>query len=111
MTQKDGYFADAENTNQNTHMKGNKLFENYPIDAKFWDEMNTEGSVRQHYAAVAKGISQLDAQDLRRKEQLAQELFMNQGITFTVYFENEGIERIFPFDIIVIQNIQFVFRF
>ena len=81
-------------------MKGNKLFENYPINAKFWDEMNTEGSVRQHYAAVAKGISQLDVHDLRRKEQLAQELFMNQGITFTVYFENEGIERIFPFDII-----------
>ena len=25
---------------------------------------------------------------------------MSQGITFTVYSENEGIERIFPFDII-----------
>ena len=25
---------------------------------------------------------------------------MNQGITFTVYSDDEGIERIFPFDII-----------
>ncbi len=81
-------------------MKGNKLFESYNVSPKFWDEMHTEGTTRSHYAAVAKGISALDLGDLMRKEQLAQELFMNQGITFTVYFENEGIERIFPFDII-----------
>jgi uncharacterized circularly permuted ATP-grasp superfamily protein len=37
---------------------------------------------------------------LLQKHKLAAELFMSQGITFTVYSENEGIERIFPFDII-----------
>ena len=37
---------------------------------------------------------------LQQKEKLASELFMNQGITFTVYNDNAGIERIFPFDII-----------
>ena len=81
-------------------MKGNKLFENYQVSPKLWDEMHTEGAIRSHYSAVAKGISALNINDLMRKEQLAQELFMNQGITFTVYFENEGIERIFPFDIV-----------
>jgi uncharacterized circularly permuted ATP-grasp superfamily protein len=88
-------------------MKGNKLFESYNVSPKFWDEMHTvqgtpngEGTTRSHYAAVAKGISNLDLGDLMRKEQLAQELFMSQGITFTVYFEDEGVERIFPFDII-----------
>jgi uncharacterized circularly permuted ATP-grasp superfamily protein len=88
-------------------MKGNKLFESYNVSPKFWDEMHTvqetpngEGATRSHYAAVAKGISNLDLGDLMRKEQLAQELFMSQGITFTVYFEDEGVERIFPFDII-----------
>jgi uncharacterized circularly permuted ATP-grasp superfamily protein len=88
-------------------MKGNKLFESYNVSPKFWDEMHTvqetpngEGATRSHYAAVAKGISNLDLVDLMRKEQLAQELFMSQGITFTVYFEDEGVERIFPFDII-----------
>ncbi|MGO8056550.1 circularly permuted type 2 ATP-grasp protein, partial [Rhizobium leguminosarum] len=30
----------------------------------------------------------------------ASELFMNQGITFTVYSDDAGIERIFPFDIL-----------
>ena len=81
-------------------MTGNKLFENYQVSPKLWDEMHTEGGIRNHYSAVANGISALDTEDLMRKEQLAQKLFMNQGITFTVYFENEGIERIFPFDII-----------
>ena len=37
---------------------------------------------------------------LHDKDKLASELFMNQGITFTVYSDNEGIERIFPYDII-----------
>jgi uncharacterized circularly permuted ATP-grasp superfamily protein len=81
---------------------GNQLFKNYQAQSKFWDEMaaNTEGEVRQHYNAVVKTMSQLPTTALRRKEDLAKELFMNQGITFTVYFENEGIERIFPFDIV-----------
>ena len=87
----------------------NQLFEQYQPRPDFWDEMaantpNIAGHVadnfRQHYAAVVKTLSQLPTTALHRKEDLAKELFMNQGITFTVYFENEGIERIFPFDII-----------
>ncbi len=87
----------------------NQLFKSYQPQLDFWDEMvvNTdlssgthEGVFRQHYDAVVKTMSQLPTTSLHRKEELAKELFMNQGITFTVYFENEGIERIFPFDII-----------
>ena len=37
---------------------------------------------------------------LQQKDKLASELFMNQGITFTVYSDDAGIEKIFPFDII-----------
>ncbi len=82
--------------------KSNQLFDTYQPRPTFWDEMatNTEGACRQHYEGVVKALSQLPLTALTRKEELARELFMNQGITFTVYFENEGIERIFPFDII-----------
>ncbi len=38
--------------------------------------------------------------ELSKKEELAKKLFMSQGITFTVYSSGEGIEKIFPFDII-----------
>jgi len=82
-------------------MAKNDLFQNYQVGPELWDEMRTqEGTVRQHYDMVVQELSQLPPEALHRKEELAKQLFMNQGITFTVYFENEGIERIFPFDII-----------
>jgi uncharacterized circularly permuted ATP-grasp superfamily protein len=82
-------------------MANNPLLDHFKVNPEFWDEMIApDGSVRPHYKNVLEGLSGLSTDDLLRKEKLAQDLFMNQGVTFTVYFENEGIERIFPFDII-----------
>ncbi len=82
-------------------MVKNDLFEGYRVATGQWDEMCiANGSMRQHYAAVVHELSLLPLDALHRKEELARQLFMHQGITFTVYSENEGIERIFPFDII-----------
>ncbi len=82
-------------------MAKNDLFQDYQVASELWDEMRLpEGAVRQHYEKVVRELSLLPPDALQRKEELARQLFMNQGITFTVYFENEGIERIFPFDII-----------
>ncbi len=82
-------------------MANNSLFENYRVGPGLWDEMcSPEGAIRTQYANVVRELSMLPPDALLRKEELAKQLFMNQGITFTVYFENEGIERIFPFDII-----------
>lgn len=82
-------------------MGSGTIFEQYTPRPGFWDEMReANGHFRPHYQSVVEGMGMLSAPELARKEQLARELFMNQGITFTVYFENEGIERIFPFDII-----------
>lgn len=92
-----------------TKRNENQLFDSYQPRPDFWDEMaanipdlqgQVAGGFRRHYDSVVKTLSQLPTTALHRKEELAKELFMNQGITFTVYFENEGIERIFPFDII-----------
>jgi len=55
---------------------------------------------RDQYRNVVQAFNQLDVASLQQKEKLAGELFMNQGITFTVYNDDAGIERIFPFDII-----------
>jgi uncharacterized circularly permuted ATP-grasp superfamily protein len=66
----------------------------------FWDEMKAGGEFREPYRNVVHVLKQLNVQSLQQKEKLASELFMNQGITFTVYNDEAGIERIFPFDII-----------
>jgi len=77
-----------------------ELFNNYPTSADVWDEMHDSQQVRTPYQHVVNYLSQLAPGELAKKEELAKKLFMSQGITFTVYSSGEGIEKIFPFDII-----------
>ncbi|MCU0395257.1 MAG: circularly permuted type 2 ATP-grasp protein, partial [Chitinophagaceae bacterium] len=65
-----------------------------------WDEMFSYDGVRERYRPVFEALQQMQAGDLEAKDRQAADFFMNQGITFTVYSDNKGIERIFPFDII-----------
>ncbi len=76
------------------------VFSNYCMVPMSWDEMCDGSQVRLPYQQVFETLNQLSAGSLNDKDRLASELFMSQGITFTVYSDNEGIERIFPFDII-----------
>jgi uncharacterized circularly permuted ATP-grasp superfamily protein len=81
-------------------MVSDGLLDSYVGSQGFWDEMRVGGEFRDLYRNVVHALKQLDVHSLQQKEKLASELFMNQGITFTVYNDNAGIERIFPFDII-----------
>lgn len=62
--------------------------------------MFTNEGVRERYRHVMESLQQMSLSALDIKDRQASDFFMNQGITFTVYSDNEGIERIFPFDII-----------
>ena len=81
-------------------MKNPALFDDYKIVPGTWDEMYEQGKVREPYQGVYNFLRQIQPDDLSKKEELAKRLFMSQGITFTVYSSGEGIEKIFPFDII-----------
>src|SRR6201992_4388206 len=82
-------------------MQESAYFDKYSPINGVWDEMyGTNASVRDHYRKVIEYISGESADELNKKEELAKRLFMSQGITFTVYNSGEGIEKIFPFDII-----------
>ena len=81
-------------------MKNQALFDDYKIVPGTWDEMYEQGKVREPYLGVYNFLRQIQPDDLSKKEELAKRLFMSQGITFTVYSSGEGIEKIFPFDII-----------
>lgn len=76
------------------------LLDAYSCSNGIWDEMCDERQIRDHYSHVFTSLKELDVAALQQKDRLAGELFMNQGITFTVYSDDAGIERIFPFDII-----------
>jgi uncharacterized circularly permuted ATP-grasp superfamily protein len=82
-------------------MQESAYFDKYSPIEGVWDEMYGPNSkIRDHYRKVIEYVSRESADDLNRKEELAKRLFMSQGITFTVYNSGEGIEKIFPFDII-----------
>lgn len=81
-------------------MTGTDLFEQYDGYPGMYDEMCQEHHIRSQYSKVFEDMSGIPVEVLQQKDLLAGELFMNQGITFTVYNDDAGIERIFPFDII-----------
>ena len=83
-----------------TSMTGHQLFELYKTYPDTWDEMCHQSNIRSQYGQVYNDFSKYPLDILQQKDKLAGELFMNQGITFTVYSDEAGIEKIFPFDII-----------
>lgn len=77
------------------------FIKNYFNHPKTYDEMFLNGdNYRNHYTNFINNFSKESLENLNKKEELAKKLFMSQGITFTVYDSGEGIEKIFPFDII-----------
>lgn len=76
------------------------ILETYNLQPNVWDELMSADGVRESYAHVVKAVESLSAEEMGQKDELAKKLFMTQGITFTVYSDNEGVEKIFPFDII-----------
>jgi len=82
-------------------MTNNTLFSAYDKLPKTWDEMyNNNEAFRTQYQEFVKYLEKTSPDKLTKKEDLSKQLFMSQGVTFTVYNDNEGIEKIFPFDII-----------
>ncbi|MDX8129537.1 circularly permuted type 2 ATP-grasp protein [Methylomonas sp. OY6] len=67
----------------------------------FFDEMRTStGSVRRLYQPFAKWLSSTDHAQLMQKSREAEMLFRRVGITFNVYGDEAGAERLIPFDVV-----------
>ncbi len=71
----------------------------YRKEPNFYDEMfEAGGKVRPLYSPLAERLGTMGDAELRRRCEMADLLLRNQGVTFTVYSEKEGIEKVFPFD-------------
>ena len=57
-------------------------------------------SARSHYRRYAQWFSDQPEQRLAQKRAEADALFHRVGITFAVYGQDEGAERLIPFDIV-----------
>ena len=76
------------------------MFEHYEVDGLFDEMFAAPGEPRPHYRAVAQRLMGLGAAAFARRVRMADVTFRNQGITFTVYSDERGVEKIFPFDLI-----------
>jgi uncharacterized circularly permuted ATP-grasp superfamily protein len=76
------------------------IFDDYSLDG-FYDEMfDAEGRPRPGAGAVVDRFNELPLEELRRRQQSAEKALLQMGITFSVYGDEQGTERIFPFDIV-----------
>ncbi len=75
-------------------------FDGYETEG-FFDEMfDAGGKPRPGASLVVDRINSLPAEELIRRQRAAERALLHLGITFSVYGDESGTERIFPFDII-----------
>ncbi len=67
----------------------------------FYDELFLEdGTPRTEAKPLIERLGSLSIEEIKRRQQAAQNALFKLGVTFNVYSDDQGTERIFPFDIV-----------
>ncbi len=67
----------------------------------FFDELvDEDGHIRAHNAPMVEQLAKFTVEELGRAQRRLDASFVDQGITFTVYDDGEGLERTFPMDML-----------
>jgi uncharacterized circularly permuted ATP-grasp superfamily protein len=77
-----------------------RLFKGYDREIFFDEMVAADGKVRPHYARFRELLQSLTTQEFDIKRQSVDLAFLRQGITFNVYGDSAGAEKIFPFDLL-----------
>jgi len=77
-----------------------ELFSSYESPAGYDEMMDADGSARLQYRPLFDELRASSPGELGLRQVEADKAFLTQGITFTVYGDEEGTERIFPFDLL-----------
>src|SRR3989440_8861750 len=72
----------------------------YTLDAAFDEMLDADGRPRPHYQELYHRLLEMPAETLYQRQQAANTAFLNQGITFTIYGDDGGTERIWPYDLL-----------
>ena len=77
-----------------------ELFSSYESPVGYDEMMDADGSARLQYRPLFDELRGSSPGELGLRQVEADKAFLTQGITFTVYGDEEGTERIFPFDLL-----------
>lgn len=75
-------------------------FQAYALTAAYDEMFDANGATRAQYEPLFNRLQLIDPQEMHQRQSAADLAFLHQGITFTVYGQHEGTERIFPYDLI-----------
>jgi uncharacterized circularly permuted ATP-grasp superfamily protein len=67
-----------------------------PLPGTF-DELIGPDGPRPPFARVTDALDRLSKEELARYQQLAETALLHKGVTFSVYADSRGTEKIFPF--------------
>ncbi len=76
------------------------LFDNYTLGAAYDEMFAMDGDPRLQYEVLYKRLVELPAAALWQRQRAADNAFLQQGITFAVYGNEEGTERVWPYDLL-----------
>ncbi|MEI8291071.1 MAG: circularly permuted type 2 ATP-grasp protein [Verrucomicrobiota bacterium] len=69
--------------------------------SEFFDEMfGRNGIPSGHYRKLQEAFRQIAPEDFHAKRNAVDLSFLRQGVTFNVYGDSRGTERVFPFDLV-----------
>jgi uncharacterized circularly permuted ATP-grasp superfamily protein len=76
------------------------LLDGYQLEGAFDEMFDRAGQPHAHCGALMEDLLSNSPADLRQYQTEADRAFLTQGITFTVYGDEQGTERIFPYDLL-----------
>src|SRR5262245_61133599 len=76
------------------------LFDTYDVGDFFDELLLADGHPRPEAEVLLRKLQSYSIEELRRRQHTAERLLLQMGITFNVYGDQAGTERIFPFDIV-----------
>ncbi len=75
-----------------------ELLADYPLTAAFDEMLDRDLRPRPHYEPLYRRLLSMSAEEFRRRKAMTDLSMRQDGVGFTVYRNDEGIERIWPMD-------------
>jgi uncharacterized circularly permuted ATP-grasp superfamily protein len=75
-------------------------FQNYEPGDYFDEYYGLQNTPRQAAQELIRQINSLSSGELKQRQEAIERALLRMGITFTVYGDEQGTEKIFPFDIL-----------
>ena len=79
---------------------GRDAVETYEVGDFFDELIRADGRPRPEADLLVRKLQSFSTTELLRRQHTAERLLLQMGITFNVYGDSAGTERIFPFDIV-----------